>query len=190
MEWYAGGLARLLADRGADVHVIVATDGESGPNRSGAPDLRAARRAEQLAAARINGYATVRVLSLPDRGLAAAPNAEAALASAIGEINPDAVFTFDSRLPSLPYLHVDHQGVGGLVEEIALRSLRVPIYVWQSRRPDTAVEITGVLDTKITALRSHKTQGLANRADAHRGWARRHGAMVNVPSAELYRRVR
>ena len=73
LEWYVGGTLRRLSDLGAEVQVVVATDGEKGPNRTRVADLPAARRQEQLAAAQINGYARVRFLGLPDRGSAGDP---------------------------------------------------------------------------------------------------------------------
>ena len=73
LEWYIGGTLKRLSDNGANVQVIVGTDGEKGPNRSKSVDLAATRRAEQAAAGKINGYTQIHSLGLPDRGLAADP---------------------------------------------------------------------------------------------------------------------
>lgn len=190
-EWYVGGSLRLLANLGAEVHVVVATDGESGPNRIGAEDLRAARREEQLAAAEINGYSHVYMLGLPDRAASRGHQLASDLRKIWRDIQPEAVLTFDPQYPSLPYLHEDHQGVGAVVlrlwgEEAAPRP---PIYLWQSRRPDVAVDISTVMDVKILALSKHATQGLATVADRHRSFARRAGEMFGLEYAETFRRV-
>ena len=42
----AAGLVEVAVRSGAQVHVVVATDGEAGPDRTGVPDLAGARRAE------------------------------------------------------------------------------------------------------------------------------------------------
>lgn len=194
VEWYVGGTLRLLANLGAEVHVVVATDGEAGPNRVDAPDLRAARRDEQMAAAEVNGYSHVYFLGLPDRAASRGNRLADDLRKIWATVQPDAVLSFDPEYPSLPYLHDDHQGVGAVVlrlwRENRSDSGTPPLFLWQTRRPDVAVDISSVIDVKILALSKHATQGLATGAERHRGFARRAGRMFGLPYAEAYRRAR
>jgi LmbE family N-acetylglucosaminyl deacetylase len=189
LEWYVGGTLRRLADRGAEVQVVVATSGEKGPNRTGVADLPATRRGEQLAAAKINGYARVRFLNLPDRGSAKDPRFLPAVEAIASEVRPDALVVFDPELPSLPYLHVDHQGTARAVLGYwnGLGASRPPLYLFQTRRPDVAVDISGVMDTKERALAQHVTQN-GGSGSGMRGLFG--GKAVGVRYAEFFRVLR
>ncbi len=191
-EWYVGGTLRMLSNLGAEVHVVVATDGEAGSNRDGVDDLGALRREEQLAAAEINAYGHIYFLGLPDRGAAAARELRTDISAIWNRVKPNVVLTFDPEYPSLPYLHTDHQGVGRVTLDKwhAIKADRPPMYLWQTRRPNAAVDISTVIDTKIRALSMHKSQGLGQRADRHRPFARSAGQMFGFEFAEVYRVIR
>ncbi|GGJ79493.1 PIG-L deacetylase family protein [Deinococcus aquiradiocola] len=188
LEWYVGGTLRRLADAGAHVHVVVATSGENGPNRTRTPDLPGTRQREQLAAARINGYARVHFLHLPDRGAARDPRFLPAVQAILRDVQPGAVLLFDPDLPSLPYLHADHQGTARAV----LTAWRTPgpdrpaVYLFQTRRPDTATDITRVMDTKERALAQHVTQNGGNGSGMRALFG---GRSVGVRHAEFFRRL-
>ena len=188
LEWYVGGTLRRLSDAGADVQVVVANSGERGPNRTKVADLPAIREREQLAAARINGYARVRFLRLPDRGSAKDPRFLPAVQAVYREIRPDALMVFDPALPSLPYLHVDHQGTARVVLAFwrTLEAGRPPVYLFQTRRPDVAVNISGVIDTKQSALAQHVTQNGGNGSGMRGLFG---GKTVGVQYAEYFRRL-
>lgn len=188
LEWYVGGTLRRLSDAGADVQVVVATSGEKGPNRTQARDLPATREREQLAAARINGYTRVRFLRLPDRGAANDPRFLPAVQAIYREVKPDALMAFDPALPSLPYLHVDHQGTARVVLAFwrTLSTGRPPVYLFQTRRPDVAVDISGVIDTKQSALAQHVTQNGGNGSGMRGLFG---GKAVGTQFAEYFRRL-
>lgn len=169
-DWYAGGTLALLARRGAEVTVIVATDGERGPRRGVAGDaqpLGEIRRREQLAAAREIGYAVV-FLGLPDRGLRRLADLPRRIAAAVGPLRPDVVLAFDARYPRLPYVHPDHQAVGRAVERLALAgdpAVRwASVYLFHTRRPDTAVNVSAAMAAKLRALAAHRSQGFGGPA--------------------------
>ena len=189
LEWYIGGTLRRLSSAGADVQVVVAASGEKGPNRTGVADLPGTREREQLAAAEINGYTRVRFLGLPDRGSAKDPRFLPGVQAVYNEVRPDAVFIFDPELPSLPYLHVDHQGAARLTLGFwrTLSAGRPPVYLFQSRRPDVAMDISGVIDTKERALAQHVTQNGGNGAGMRGLFG---GSAVAVPYAEYFRVLR
>ena len=189
LEWYIGGTLRRLSSAGADVQVVVATSGEKGPNRTGVDDLPGTREREQLAAAEINGYTRVRFLGLPDRGSAKDPRFLPGVQAVYNKVRPDAVFIFDPELPSLPYLHVDHQGAARLTLAFwrTLGAGRPPVYLFQSRRPNVAVDISGVINTKERALAQHVTQNGGNGAGMRGLFG---GGAVAVPYAEYFRVLR
>ena len=186
LEWYVGGTLRRLADSGADVQVVVATSGEKGPNRTRVADLPATRRREQLVAAKIGGYTRVRFLNLPDRGSAKDPRFLPAVEAIYREVQPDALLIFDPEQPALPYLHVDHQGTARAVLSYwnGLGTSRPPVYLFQTRRPDAAVDISGVIDTKEHALAQHVTQNGGSGAGMRGLFG---GKAVGVRYAEFFR---
>ena len=189
LEWYIGGTLHRLAQAGADVQVVVATSGEKGPNRTGVVDLPATRQREQLAAAKINGYRRVRFLGLPDRGAARDPRFLPEVEAIYREVKPDAVFLFDPELPALPYLHVDHQGTARAFLSFwnTLGAGRPPVYLFQTRRPDAAVDITAVMDTKERALAQHVTQNGGSGGGMRRLFG---GSAVGLRYAEFFRVLR
>ncbi len=189
LEWYIGGTLHRLAQAGANVQVVVATNGEKGPNRTDSPDLPRTRRAEQLAAARVNGYTRVRFLGLPDRGSARDPRFLPDVKAIYQEVRPDAVFLFDPSFPALPYLHVDHQGTARafLTYWGALGADRPPVYLFQTRRPDAAVDISAVMGTKARALAQHVSQNGGSGQGMRRLF---NGRAVGVASAEFFRVLR
>ncbi len=189
LDWYIGGTLRRLADAGTDVQVVVANNGEKGPNRTRVADLPAVRQQEQLAAGRINGYTRVRFLGLPDRGSARDARFLPAVQAIYQEVRPDAVFVFDPDLPSLPYLHVDHQGTARafLAYWRSLGPVRPPVYLFQTRRPDVAVDISAVMSTKERALAQHVTQNGGSGSGMRRLFG---GRAVGVPYAEFFRMLR
>ncbi len=186
LEWYIGGTLRRLADAGANVQVVVATNGEKGPNHIKAPDLSATRRQEQLNAARINGYRQVHFLGLPDRGVATDARFLPEVEAIYRQVRPQAVFLFDPQFPSLPYLHPDHQGSARLFLSFwrTLATDRPPVYLFQTRRPDVAVDISPVIATKAAALAQHRSQNSGN-GDGMKRFYR--GGRFGVVYAETFR---
>ncbi len=215
-DWYAGGTLALLARRGAAVTVVVATDGERGPRRGVGGDARPLgeiRRQEQLAAAKEIGYDVV-FLGLPDRGLRRLADLPRRIAAAVGPLRPDVVLAFDARYPRLPYVHRDHQAVGRAVDRLALTgnpAVRgASVYLFHTRRPDTAVDVSAAMAAKLRALAAHRSQGFAAPAgvaagdgvtgrltrsgigDGSRMAARQSAALgrtVGVGFAEVFRRL-
>jgi N-acetylglucosamine malate deacetylase 2 len=107
----AAGIARMYADRGADIAMVTATRGDAG--RAGEPpicsreELPARREAELRDAAKILGIGHVTVLDYFDKHLAEAPpdKIRRELVSAIRRHRPQIVVTFD---PDGANLHPDH----------------------------------------------------------------------------------
>lgn len=164
-----GGTIALLADRGADVLVVVATDGEAtiGPPLTAA-EVAARRRGEATDACRILGVTTApRFLGLPDGHLRDHDRSlVAAIGEALEELEPDVVLS-----PWLLEAHPDHRAVAA-----ALARTTPPhgVQVWGYEAhtpvvPTRVVPITDVLDVKRAALGAHLTAAVALDLEAALG---------------------
>jgi LmbE family N-acetylglucosaminyl deacetylase len=187
-DWWISGTLKRLVDHGAQVLLVVASDGEKGPNRIGAKDLPATRREEQKAAQAVIGYQDLRFLGLPDREVVQQPNVLETIEEIGEEFQPTLVITFDPDTPDLPYLHPDHEGIGRVVKQwLEKRTQPVEIAFFHTRRPNAAVEITDVYEAKLQALRQHRSQGLDRGGFSNRPQMAKNGSRVGVPLAETFR---
>jgi len=192
VEWYVGGTLARLVDAGADITVVMATDGERG--RGPKPGLGETRRQEQIESARRLGPVKLVFLGLPDGGLG---RSAAELEDRVGEVwretAPDLVFAFDPDTPQLPYVHSDHMAAGTVALE-TWRELESPAVLWlfHTRRPNVFVDATAEgMVRKLHALAAHRTQMAGGHGADRllRGQGRRFGALVGVEYAEAYRAV-
>lgn len=187
-DWWIAGTLRRFVEEGAEVMLVVASNGEKGPNRSGASDLGETRKQEQRAAQQLIGYQHLVFLEMPDREVARRPELPARIREIAREFKPALIITFDPRHPELPYLHPDHEGIGRVVRQWWLAEGEgVAIAFFHSRRPNAAVDITEVYEWKREALQQHKTQGLGGAGSFNRAAHARNGRRVGVPFAELFR---
>jgi LmbE family N-acetylglucosaminyl deacetylase len=169
------GTIALLADCGASVTLLTATDGEA---TKGAPfptdETARRRRAEIEQAAAVLG-ATSRSLGLADGALDERVSELAAvLRGTIAELGPDVVF-----VPWLLDGHPDHRAVAdALAAAVAnaddpLERLQVWGYeTWTALVPNRIVDITSVIERKRGALNAHETAALAFDLSASEGLAR------------------
>ncbi|MCR4397613.1 MAG: PIG-L family deacetylase [Firmicutes bacterium] len=188
-EWYAGGTLALASSLGADVHVLVATNGERGRGNADAEALALQRKREQEEAGRVLGYSRLVFLELPDRGLRRSSRLADLIRSEMVSVMPDLVLTFDAERPARPYVHPDHQAVGWAVLELLEGELGdgATAALFSSASPDAAVDITAVVEKKAAAVSSHRSQ-MADRG----GWGavrqnREIGKFVGYEYAELFR---
>jgi LmbE family N-acetylglucosaminyl deacetylase len=131
----AGGILAAAAAAGADVTVVCATRGESGPLASGIDatpeELAEIREAELRAACAELGVRTVECLGLPDGSLEeVAEQLAAEVARLLETLRPDAVVTFG---PEGLYWHQDHVAVHDAVAtslEGASRRAAIHHLVW------------------------------------------------------------
>lgn len=189
-EWYAGGTLARMTKTGSQVTLVVATDGEKG--RGNVPNLGAVRRAEQEEAGRILGYERIIFLGLPDRGLAGHPELKQELYRVWKEVAPEVVFSFDAEAPRPPYIHPDHQAVGWAVLGVynSLGADVPMLYLFHSRRPNTAVDISSVIKEKLEAAAAHRTQKFNEAAQQRTltSMAQRSAQAVGLKYGELFRR--
>ncbi len=129
-----GGLVKRLADLGARMRFVWATDGEASHPGSSSPtsrDLAAVRRAESAAAVRRLGAGDAPRLRLgmPDGGLSVRPaDLERRLRAVVHA--DDVVLA-----PWSGDGHPDHEACGAAARRVARRVLEYPIWAWHWARP-------------------------------------------------------
>ena len=162
----SGGTLRLLAEAGATITVIVASDGALGgaAGEPGAGTLIAEREAESRAAAGVLGYPAPAFWRLPDRGIRYGEALVIKVLDAMQAAQADLVFA-----PALTELHPDHQALALAAAE-ALRRLggarRIAFYeVSAPLLPNTLIDITACEEQKRTAMRCFRSQLAAQPYD-------------------------
>jgi len=154
-----GGTLCRLADTGASICVVVASDGALGGKLDGphAGTLTEERETESRAAAKVLGYPEPIFWRLPDRGVRYGEALVAKLLQAMQAEQPDLVFA-----PALSELHPDHQALALAATE-ALRRLggerRMCFYeVSAPLLPNTLIDITACEEKKRAAMRCFRSQ--------------------------------
>ena len=176
----AGTLARW-AKEGTRVVYVLCTSGDVGIDQPGMTRQKAAeiRQAESLEAARIAGASEVVFLGEPDGLLQATLEVRKKLVRQIRKHQPEVVITGDPTIvwAGEDYInHPDHRaaaqaaldavfpaaGQPNLFEELEDEGLRAhkvrKVYVTLWGPGDLYVNITDTIETKIEALRAHKSQ--------------------------------
>ncbi len=195
IEWYMGGTVARLVDAGAEVTVLMATNGEARSGRAlSGRELGEARTAEQVEASRRLGVTDVRFLELPDAGLWRSPQLTGRVRDIWQGVAPELVITFDPSLPRLSYLHPDHMSVGRAVGRIAagLPGEGVEVWYFHTRKPDVAVDTEETLERKVHALTAHSTQMGGNTQgllSSHSAQGRAIGSLVGIACCEGFRRL-
>ena len=122
IEVGAGATAARLTAMGKQVSFLICTDGRFGlanaPAGTTPEQLAEIRREESLAAARVLGVKAVRFLPFSDGGLYDEKELFAAMAHAVGELQPDILFAPDPCVTS--ECHADHLNVGEAARRLAL----------------------------------------------------------------------
>lgn len=196
-EFFAGATLAALGQAGADVSLVVCTDGARGGQ---APrDLVKTRRHEQAAAAQILGVSEVIHLALPDGELWAGEPLRELLVAAIRRLRPQLVLAHDPRTWFKPagaltaLGHSDHRAAGAatldaVYPRAASKAFYAPqlrdpalqawypreLWLFDTAQPDFAIDVRESFETKLAALRAHASQesgpgGLVESARAAAG---------------------
>ncbi|MCE2490456.1 MAG: PIG-L family deacetylase [Anaerolineae bacterium] len=190
-EILAGGTFALWAAQGAEIIFVMATSGDKG---SSDPDMTpeqlvAIREEEERRAAAALGVKDVIFLRYPDGELEPSLELRRDIVREIRRFRPDVLVTFD---PSNWYSenrinHSDHRAIGEAAlaatfptardrlnflemerdEGLTAHKTR-QVYIANAVNPNTTIDITDHVETKIKSLREHKSQmglseGLAER---------------------------
>jgi LmbE family N-acetylglucosaminyl deacetylase len=185
-EYFAGGTLAGLALAGAQIALIVCTDGARGGR--GVEDVARVRSVEQASAAQVLGFRVHANLGRLDGELANDDRLRADLALAVRRQRPDLVLTHDPRTLWNVYGgrahpgHSDHRATGQAVldalypraasphffkeqlEEVGVEPW-YPREVWlfDTLQPDTHIDAKATFARKLDALRAHVSQ---NTGDA------------------------
>ncbi len=219
IEFGCGGTLAKWAAAGADVTVMVMTDGSKGTwDRTLEPDeLVAARAEEQGAAAAALGAARAVLLGHVDGELAHTRELVEDLCLRIRTLRPGVLITHD---PWRRYeLHPDHRATGWAVLDavVAARDhLFFPdqleggvephrpetLLLWRADEPDYWEDVWATIDAKVAALLCHSSQTQTTMGDALRDdeaeaafrsriidWARTSGEPAGLAAAEAFKRL-
>jgi LmbE family N-acetylglucosaminyl deacetylase len=207
----AGTLARW-SDEGAEVHVLICTDGGKGTMDPGTSteELVQRRAAEARAACDITGITGLHTLGRRDGELVDDGELVGAIVGYVRRIRPEVVLCPDPTafIFGEDYLnHRDHRVVGTCVLDSLAPASALPLYFPDQGPPHQAsvayltgtlepgvwVDISDTVETKVAAVACH-----ASQFPEGPGWARQvvlerasaEGARVGVAYAEAFRRLR
>jgi len=209
LEWYAGGTIAKLAREGADIVLVICTDGGKGsfnPDEDSA-QLAARRRIEQQNAADDLGIREVVFLDYFDGELESTPQLRKTLAALYRKHRPQILLAFD---PWKRYeLHPDHLAAGRAAVDARIAA-KMPLFrsdehardlaawaigeVWlfNADTPNHFVDVSTTLDAQLHALELHRSQTTV-WDDAAREFIRRtageSGKIIGVKYAEAFRRI-
>jgi LmbE family N-acetylglucosaminyl deacetylase len=211
-EFMCGGTIAKWARAGCEVHYVVCTDGSAGSNEPGASRAEVApiREREQRAAAQVLGVASVTFLGQTDGLLEVTPETRKLVTREVRRLRPEVIVAPDpSRLWSgQGYVnHWDHKQAGLLaltavmpdaptrvmfqeLEDEGIEPFEVPNLWLVTNEPDTYVDITDTIDTKIAALAEHVSEEGEAAAPWVRERARTVGEEAGVEYAEAFKAFR
>ena len=180
-DFGAAGTAHLLTDLNWEVRYLIITDGSKGsddPSLS-SDELVTIRKQEQLDAANLLGVQSVRFLDFTDGELVRDLALLEAVVREIRSFEPFAVYTHDPEpviIRNSFINHSDHRATGlatvDAVYPAARDRLNFPdhlkrglaphkvreLYLWGTNDPNFEVDISNIVDTKISALVAHDSQ--------------------------------
>ncbi len=153
-----GGTLALLADAGATVTALFASDGDATRGTPYPPEETGRRRrAEAVRAGELLGF-SARSLGLPDTHLSEhIAEIRRGISALVAEVRPEVVF-----VPWFLDGHPDHRAVSDALAGAELGDLEVWGYeTWTALPHNRIVDITTVMDRKREALAAHETAFLA-----------------------------
>lgn len=211
LETACGGTVALLIERGAEVALLLCTDGDIGthdPSFTRAT-LAATRREEALAGARVLGLQEVFFLGHPDGELVADLTLRAEVAGVYRRWQPDTVFTFDPFWAG--QAHPDHTAAGRaavdaympskmelyhpeqLVDGVKVADVkRFFFFGGSNREGEITIDISPVWEKKLAATRCHVSQ-FGQKEEALQWlaeWNRETGKCCGLEYAEAFHSMR
>jgi LmbE family N-acetylglucosaminyl deacetylase len=213
-EFTVAGTLAKWARAGSEIVTVCLTRGAAGSNDSTPPEMTRERLAplrevEQRKACAVLGIHEVVFLDYEDGMLEPTLALRRDVTRLIRRFRPDAVVCGDPtmRFYGNRYVnHPDHRvaadvtldavfpsaGTRFIFPELLDEGLAphkvTRVFVHGAERPDTFIDIAGVLDVKVAALREHRTQlGDWDPAPMLREWARAQGRRRRLKAAEAFR---
>ncbi|MEM0448167.1 MAG: PIG-L deacetylase family protein [Thermoplasmata archaeon] len=168
-EIIAGGYILKSLKRGANVKLIIVTDGSKGTKIKGL-NMKETRKKEQMESAAILGIKEIKFLDIEDTFVPHPRELIEILMPEIREYSPDLLITVD---PFLKYeVHPDHINTGmGVLQCVLFYEFpnighgdvrgNVPdVALSPTNNPNVIIDITDVNDTKSESLKAHRSQAL------------------------------
>ncbi|HLN43366.1 MAG TPA: PIG-L deacetylase family protein [Acidimicrobiales bacterium] len=207
-----GGTLALWSGAGAEVHVLICTDGDKGTTDPDVdPGVLAGRRAEEAGeAARLLGIAGQHFLGYPDGELVDDPALRGTLVRWVRELRPLTVLGPDPTAVFFGedyFNHRDHRTTGFALLDALSPAAALPLYFPEAGpafqvqtallsgtlEPNVWVDVTATIEDKVAAVSCHRSQfpdggEWARRAVRER--AREDGRRAGVGFAEGFRRLR
>jgi N-acetylglucosamine malate deacetylase 1 len=192
-----GGAIRARVVEGDAVHVIYLTSGERGGHGRSAKETASLREEEATEACTILGVECVEFYREPDGGVKATRAVVERLSAKIRDWNPECLYVPHDR-----EMHPDHRASARLVRGVlsklggtGSRTLVLMYEVWTPiQRIDHIVDISAHIETKLAAIRAHKSQCAVMAFDeAILGLNRYRGEMHSWPGgnyAEVFAELR
>ena len=213
-EFSIGGTLAKWAAAGAQITTVIITNGAGGSNdpahdASYRPTLASIREGEQNAANAVLGFGPAIYLGQPDGELEPTVALRREITKLIRRYKPEVVVTGDPQAVFYGngYInHPDHRAAAQLATYAVFPSAGSRLvfaellaegyephsvkrlYLANPEKPDTWVDISDSIDTKIAALRQHKSQlGDWDPEEMVKKWAEEDGKNANLPYAEAYK---
>ncbi|CAN5386867.1 hypothetical protein BH11ARM2_BH11ARM2_31590 [soil metagenome] len=165
-EFYLGGTLPQLHASGADLALVVCTDGDKsyyGPFTNAAEN-RKVRRKEATEAARQWGCHDVTFLGYPDGRLTDGADVQADVAKQIERFKPEYVFSFDDDYPPRR-THQDHHRAGEVTVRAAKAATNRPdwLLLYSTSVPNHAFDVDKTWPEKERLMQVHASQFVADR---------------------------
>jgi len=206
-EFCCGVTVKRMADAGAEVTYIVLTNGDKGNHNLAVtvPELVRTRMREQRAAAALLGVHTVLFMGEEDGFLQPNRELRRRLVRLIRQIKPELIICQNPELylRGESYInHPDHRNAGLTAIEAIFPAAGNPMFfpdllaeglephnideLWicMVENPDHRIDITGLLELKLEALRQHASQ--FEDMAAMEQWVRERWAEVNEAGERVY----
>lgn len=213
-EFSIGGTLAKWAKAGCEIISVVITSGDSGsndPDKDGAykPELAGLREVEQTEANKVLGVKETVFLRYPDGELQPTIELRKELTRLIRQHKPDVVLAGNPEawFYGNEYVnHPDHRAAAQAACEAVFPSAGTRLiftdllsagyephnvkrlYVHGTEKPDTWIDISETIDTKIEALQKHASQVPADEVGKWmRDWAKEDAKEKDFEYAESYR---
>ena len=213
-EFSVAGTLAKWAKAGCEITSVLITSGDSGSNDAskGAEykaELARLRETEQLAANEVLGIKQTVFLRYPDGELEPTLGLRKDLTRVIRQYKPEVVFAGNPEawFYGNEYInHPDHRAAARAAAEAVFPSAGTrlmftdlleagyephevrKLYVHGTEKPDTWIDISSTIDTKIAALKKHLSQSDTHDADTWmHDWAKETGKDKGIEYAEAFR---
>ncbi|MEI8148468.1 MAG: PIG-L family deacetylase [Actinomycetes bacterium] len=173
----AGGTLAAWAAQGATVDLVIVCDGAKGSldPLTDVAQLRSQRAQELQAAAQLLGISDVQCLGIPDGEITNSNEFRERLVRLLRAAKPDCVLGPDPTATFFGGVYVnhrDHRELGWALLDAAAPAASMPLYypgtgvphqvktllLSGTHEPDVVVDITAVIDAKVSAVLAHGSQ--------------------------------